>query len=43
MTSCNHGRYDADRKHLPMPLPLRPALLKLAEAEASDYLKLLFP
>jgi hypothetical protein len=36
-------RHDADRKYLPTPLPVRPNLLKLAEAEASDYLKTLFP
>ena len=36
-------RHDADRKHLPTPLPERPALLRLAEIEASAYLKTLFP
>lgn len=32
-------RHDADRKHLPTPLPFRPALLKLADEEANAYLK----
>lgn len=36
-------RHDADRKHLPNPLPFRPALLRLAEAEANAYLKVVFP
>jgi hypothetical protein len=36
-------RHDADRKHLPTPLPFRTAFLKLAEAEANAYLKGMFP
>ncbi len=32
-------RHDADRKHLPTPLPVRPSLLRLAEAEAKAYLE----
>jgi len=36
-------RHDADRRHLPTPLPFRPALLKLADDEAKAYLKTLYP
>jgi hypothetical protein len=35
-------RHDADRKHLPTPLPFRAELFELANAEARDYLDSLF-
>jgi hypothetical protein len=36
-------RHDAEQKNLPSPLPRRPVLWRLAEAEASAYINRTFP